>query len=271
MSSDNSRTMKCAAIIASIAMGIIAGAIAKSIIFGVLLAAVLISYFQKVNPFEEDIEVDEKRHGVQVPSRGTDAHAYTPTNISLDFRRDGTGESSLAETEYFCAIAGAKYRNNSEFGFIGYVKPDTSNAYDKSAIGIYRLDGTLIGYLPKDEQADYRAWSNRDILPCVGIIYEGYNGDLRGSVKIIDADRPTTEVHIIKFVIWIVKNHGRGYIPREYKQYSSFRGDTDDAWIEYLMDVCDTRNEERKALAKAKRDRIKRAKAAITTSEDKGE
>lgn len=248
MSIDNSRTAKCAAIIASIAMGIIAGAIAKSIILGVLLAAVLISFIQKVNPFEEDIEVDEKLHGVQAPSR------WSP---SIDFRRDGTGGSTLAETEYSCAIAGAKYRNNSEFGFIGYTKPDPSNEYDKRAIGIYRLDGTLIGYLPKDEQADYRAWSNRNILPCVGIIYEGYNGDLRGSVKIIDADRPTTEVHIIKFVIWIVKKHGRGYIPREYKQYSSFRGYTDDAWIEHLMDVCDTINEDRKALAKAKRDRIK--------------
>ena len=262
MSSDNSRTMKCAAIIASIALGIIAGAIAKSIIVGVLLAAVLISFFQKVNPFEELVVVDEKRHGAQVPSR------WSP---SIDFRPSGTGGSTLAETEYSCAIAGVKYRNNSEFGFIGYAKPDPSNEYDKRAIGIYRLDGTLIGYLPKDEQTDYRAWSNRNILPCVGIVYEGYNGDLRGRVKIIDADRPTTEVHIIKFVIWIVKNHGRGYIPREYKQYSSFRGYTDDAWIEHLMDVCDERNEDRKALAKAKRDRIKRAKATITTSEDKGE
>lgn len=253
----------CAAIIGAIVAGFIVGAMAESFFAGALLAIVLISFFTKVsNPFAEITDA---------PSRGTDAHAYTPTNISLDFRRDGTEGSTLAETEYSCAIAGAKYRNNSEFGFIGYTKPDPSNEYDKRAIGIYRLDGTLIGYLPKDEQADYRAWSNRNILPCVGIIYEGYNGDLRGSVKIIDADRPTTEVHIIKFVIWIVKKHGRGYIPREYKQYSSFRGYTDDAWIEHLMDVCDTINEDRKALAKAKRDRIKRAKAAITTPEDKGE
>lgn len=263
MSSNNNIKTHGVAVIGAIVIGFIVGAIVQSVWVGLIAAAILMWVFLKASNSGVDV-IDDLTN--------EDSEQITiSANIPFEFRPDGTGESTLTATEYSCAIAGAKYRNNSEFGFIGYVKPDPNNAYDKRAIGIYRLDGGLVGYVPKDEQSDLRSWSNRVVLPCVGIIHEGYNGSLRGRVKVIDADRLTTEIHIIKYVLWIAKNHGRAYIPREYKQNTQFHGLTSDAWIEHLIDVYEAKDEERKTRAKEKRQRIKKAKAAIATYQEKGE
>ena len=77
--------------------------------------------------------------------------------------------------DYFCKIAGVQYRNDARDigGFLGYVCSEPTNPHDKNAIAVYRNDGKLIGYIPKDEIKDFREWSAKDNLPCVGFIKDG--------------------------------------------------------------------------------------------------
>lgn len=67
----------------------------------------------------------------------------------------------LTDDDFFCKIAGASHHCDDDDigGFIGYVKHDADNRYDKNAHGIYNLDGKLLGFIPKDELPDYVEFS----------------------------------------------------------------------------------------------------------------
>lgn len=168
----------------------------------------------------------------------------------FEFRVEGTGHRSLRDSEYFCHIAGVEHRNDTEGAFIGHVCPDPSNPYDENAIGVYRLNGELVGYIPKAEQNDYNNWTDKDDLPCIGFYTYGYNGKLRGKVKVIDADRTLTEIHIIKFVIWLIENHGVDFIPSDYYANSSATGHSEKAWLDHLEDCLAERQTARKSIDK---------------------
>lgn len=168
----------------------------------------------------------------------------------FEFRADGTGYRSLRDSEYFCHIAGVEHRNADEGAFIGHVCPDPSNSYDENAIGVYRLNGELVGYIPKTEQKDYKNWTDKKDLPCIGFYTYGYNGKLQGKVKVIDADRTLTEIHIIKFVIWLIEKHGVDFIPSEYFVYSSATRHSEDAWLDHLEDCLAERQTARKSIDK---------------------
>lgn len=155
----------------------------------------------------------------------------TPDSV---YRPDGTGAQTLGETEYFCKIAGAHHRNKDEGAFIGVVTNDPDNEYDKNAIAIYRNDGKLMGYIPRDEQRDFRKWSNRDPLPCIGYVRYGDYVDMYGSVKVIDADKRLTELHIMKFVRWLVENYGVQFIPNDFTVNSATPPKTKEEWLDYL-------------------------------------
>lgn len=150
------------------------------------------------------------------------------------YRPDGTGAQTLGETEYFCKIAGAHHRNKDEGAFIGVVTNDPDNEYDKNAIAIYRNDGKLMGYIPREEQRDFRKWSDRDPLPCVGYVRYGDYVDMYGSVKVIDADQRLTELHIMKFVRWLIENYGVDFIPNDFTVDSATPPKTKEEWLEYL-------------------------------------
>lgn len=158
-------------------------------------------------------------------------------NSLITFRPDGTGGRTLQETEYFCSIAGVHYRYDYEDSFIGYAQFDPYNEFDSNAIAIYTLSGKLVGYIPKVEQKDYRRWTDRETLPCIGIIREGYDGKYRGKVKVIDADRSLTERHIIKFVIWMVDKYGVAFVPKEFKAHYKGCCKTQDEWLKYLDEL----------------------------------
>lgn len=143
--------------------------------------------------------------------------------------------------EYFCKIAGVQYRNDAQDigGFLGYVCSEPTNPHDKNAIAIYRNDGKLIGYIPKDEIKDFREWSAKDNLPCVGFIKDGDDVELYGKVKVLDTDADETELEIAKFVKWLVSNFGVKFIP------VGFNADTDETlrtkkdWLAFLNKYID--------------------------------
>lgn len=143
--------------------------------------------------------------------------------------------------DYFCKIAGVQYRNDVQDigGFLGYVCSEPTNPHDKNAIAIYRNDGKLIGYIPKDEIKDFREWSAKDNLPCVGFIKDGDDVELYGKVKVLDTDADETELEVVKFVKWLVSNFGVKFIP------VGFNADTDETlrtkkdWLAFLNKYID--------------------------------
>lgn len=148
--------------------------------------------------------------------------------------------------DYLCKIAGVQYRNNAQDigGFLGYVCFEPTNPYDKNAVAIYRNDGKHVGYIPKDETKDFREWSGKDNLPCVGYIKAGDEVALYGKVKVIDTDADETELEVIKFVKWLVSNFGVKFIP------VGFNADTDKTlrtkkdWLAFLTEYIDEKENE---------------------------
>lgn len=138
--------------------------------------------------------------------------------------------------DYFCKIAGVQYRNDVQDigGFLGYVCSEPTNPHDKNAIAIYRNDGKLIGYIPKDEIKDFREWSAKDNLPCVGFIKDGDDVELYGKVKVLDTDADETELEIVKFVKWLVSNFGVKFIPVGFNADTGETLRTKKDWLAFL-------------------------------------
>lgn len=182
----------------------------------------------------------------------------TPT-FSDDLINNATDYSralTLRETEYFCSIAGVSHHNNEDNigGFIGYCMADPNNRYDKNAIGIYESGGRLVGYIPKDEQKDFRVWSKRNPLPCIGFI-EVFDDRLRGKVKVIDACPELTELHVFKFVRWLILNHGKRFIPGGLQIKKNVVLITENQWLDFIEECIAESNEAVKALRKASTNR----------------
>lgn len=143
--------------------------------------------------------------------------------------------------DYFCKIAGVQYRNDVQDigGFLGYVCSEPTNPHDKNAIAIYRNDGKLIGYIPKDEIKDFREWSAKDNLPCVGFIKDGDDVELYGKVKVLDTDADETELEIVKFVKWLVSNFGVKFIPVGFNADTGETLRTKKDWLAFLNKYID--------------------------------
>ena len=138
--------------------------------------------------------------------------------------------------DYFCAIAGVQYHNSTQDigGFIGFVCPEPTNAYDKNAIAIYNFDKKLVGYIPKNEQKAFREWSSKDTLLCVGFVAKGDNAPLYGKVKVIDGDPDETEFEVIRFTKWLVSNFGVKFIPKGFNVNTDKELRTKKDWLEFL-------------------------------------
>lgn len=151
-----------------------------------------------------------------------------------------------ASPDYFCKIAGVQYRNDAQDigGFLGYVSSEPTNPHDKNAIAIYRNDGKRIGYIPKDEVKDFREWSAKENLPCVGFIKDGDEVALYGKVKIIDADPDETDLEIVKFVKWLVSNFGVKFIPVGFNVDTDKTLRTKKDWLAFLTEYIDEKENE---------------------------
>ena len=189
----------------------------------------------------------------------------------IELRKAGEGARTLIDTEFFCRIAGVEHHKNECGAFIGFVCAEPDNKYDKNAIAVYDEDSKLVGYIPRSEHLRFREWrSEVRVLPCIGFIEDQFNnGALRGKVKVIDSDRITTEVHIIKFVIWLINNYDTSYIPKLYRTYSSCTARSADKWLNHLSDVLATKDAERKELnRKIKKEQALRDKDSACAHEN---
>lgn len=140
--------------------------------------------------------------------------------------------------DYSTYIAGINYRCNAGDigGFIGTVKPDLNNKYDKNAIAIYRGDGKLLGYIPKDETRHIRRWGV-GVAICVGYVKEGDDAPLYGRVKIYSLLDNGAMIEIARYIKWLINNHGVEYAPKELN--TSGIGADIDAWHAMLDDIID--------------------------------
>lgn len=157
--------------------------------------------------------------------------------VSATSENDDSDEDDEADSvEYYTRIAGAKYRNTAKDigGFIGYVRSEPHNEHDPNAIAIYRNDGKHMGYIPKAEQETYREWSCKDNLPCVGYIVEGYDVEIFGKVKVIDADKTTTIIEMVEYIAWMVNKHGKAFVPKGVRVDSPTQPHTQEEWLEVL-------------------------------------
>lgn len=141
-----------------------------------------------------------------------------------------------ADGTYYTKIAGVQYHNGKKDigGFLGYVCSEPNNLYDKNAIAVYRNDNKLLGYISKDEVADYRKWSAKENLPCVGFIKAGDDVPLFGKVKIIDTDKDETDLIVAQYVKWIVSNFGTKFIPNGFSVNTDKELRTKTDWIDFL-------------------------------------
>lgn len=174
------------------------------------------------------------------PKKIKSVETETPES-KVSFSVEVSGDPS-----YFCKIAGVQYRNDVQDigGFLGYVCSEPNNPHDKNAIAIYRNDGKLIGYIPKDETKDFREWSTKENLPCVGFIKDGDEVALYGKVKVIDADADETELEIVKFVKWLVSNFGVKFIPFGFKVNTDTPPRTKKDWLAFLTEYIDKKENE---------------------------
>lgn len=146
--------------------------------------------------------------------------------------------SGDADGAFFCKIAGVQHRcdENDIGGFVGYVKPEPENEYDKNAQAVYRNDGKKVGYIPRDEQPGYLAFSEGKRCVCVGFIKKGDEVPLFGKVKVFDAPDEQATLGGIKFVLWMIKNLGLKYIPADFNVKSEKPLKTKAQWIAFLED-----------------------------------
>lgn len=137
-----------------------------------------------------------------------------------------TGDNS---EDYSTYIAGINYRCDAGDigGFIGTVKPDRGNKYDKNALAIYRGDGKHLGYIPKNETRYIRKWGDGVVI-CVGYIKEGDDAPLYGRVKVYSLLDNGAMIEIARYLKWLINNHGVEYAPRELN--ASGIGADADAW-----------------------------------------
>ena len=138
--------------------------------------------------------------------------------------------------DYSTYIAGINYRCNAGDigGFIGTVKPDRANKYDKNALAIYRGDGKHLGFIPKNETRHIRKWGDGAVI-CVGYVKEGDDAPLYGRVKIYSRLDNGAMIEIARYIKWLIDNHGVEYAPKELNAPGI--GADADAWHAMLDDI----------------------------------
>lgn len=167
--------------------------------------------------------------------------------VELSIQGDNLDDPDIEDDEeeeevYFdTSIAGVSFRNDEKDfgGFLGFVRSDPTNEHDPNAIAIYRNDNKLIGYIPKEDIEEFRAWSHKDNLLCVGFMTNNQHVDIYGKVKIIDADKRTTKLEIVKYVAWLVSNFGVSFVPLGFRVEGRTQPRTKAAWLDVLYKYID--------------------------------
>lgn len=180
-----------------------------------------------------DLDELERREERKTKSKSTKAQDEEEEE---DFEDDEDDELS-----YYTRIAGAQYNTSyaDVGGFLGYVRSEPDNKHDPNAIGIYRNDNKLMGHIAKVELEDFRAWSGKENLPCVGYITRGTQVERYGKVKIIDTHKSLSIVEMVRFVAWMVNKFGVDYIPKGLVVNTSKELRTKAQWLDALYQFVD--------------------------------
>ena len=160
----------------------------------------------------------------------------TTKSITIEIPANKLLSSNFADGTYYTKIAGVQHHSGKQDigGFLGYVCSEPNNPYDKNAIAIYRNDNKLLGYIPKDETADFRKWSDKENLPCIGFIKAGDEVPRFGKVKIIDTDKDEVDLIVAKYVRWLISNFGTKFIPNGFSVGTDKELQTKTDWIDFL-------------------------------------
>ena len=182
------------------------------------------------------IDLDELECREERKNKSTKAQSEDNGDDDDDFEDDEEDELS-----YYTRIAGAQYNTSyaDVGGFLGYVRSEPDNKHDPNAIGIYRNDHKLMGHIAKVELEDFRAWSGKENLPCVGYITRGTQVERYGKVKIIDTHKSLSIVEMVRFVAWMVNKFGVDYIPKGLVVNTSKELRTEAQWLEVLYKFVD--------------------------------
>lgn len=184
-----------------------------------------------------DLDELERREERKNKSKSTKAQDEDDEDDDDDDFEDDEDD----ELSYYTRIAGAQYNTSyaDVGGFIGYVRSEPDNKHDPNAIGIYRNDHKLMGHIAKVELEDFRAWSGKENLPCVGYITRGTQVERYGKVKIIDTHKSLSIVEMVRFVAWMVNKFGVDYIPKGLVVNTSKELRTEAQWLEALYKFVD--------------------------------
>lgn len=220
----------------SIILAFIVGIATDSLLLGVIVIVIGLIIIIKRTP-KTNNEFDP--YGSMPAS--SDAVQLIINNGSSGDDDEDEDEDEEDEIEYVTKIAGVTFNNDESDvgGFLGYVRSDPNNPHDPDAIAIYRTDNKLVGYIPRDEQGEYRSWSAKENLPCIGFIAEGDEVDLYGQVKIVDADKSTTTLELVKYAAWLISNFGVKFAPRGLKITGTTNLRTKDQWLSALYKYID--------------------------------
>jgi hypothetical protein len=185
-----------------------------------------------------DLDELERREERKNKSKSTKAQSEDNGDEDDD---DDFEDDEEDELSYYTRIAGAKYNTSyaDVGGFLGYVRSEPDNKHDPNAIGIYRNDHKLMGHIAKAELEDFRAWSGKENLPCVGYITRGTQVERYGKVKIIDTHKSLSIVEMVRFVAWMVNKFGVDYIPKGLVVNTSKELRTEAQWLEVLYKFVD--------------------------------
>lgn len=183
------------------------------------------------------IDLDELERREERKNKSTRTKAQDEDDDEDDDFEDDEDD----ELSYYTRIAGVKYNTSyaDVGGFLGYVRSEPDNKHDPNAIGIYRNDHKLIGHIAKVELEDFRAWSGKENLPCVGYITRGTQVERYGKVKIIDTHKSLSIVEMVRFVAWMVNKFGVDYIPKGLVVNTSKELRTEAQWLDALYKFVD--------------------------------
>lgn len=111
-------------------------------------------------------------------------------------------------------IAGMRYHFKPKklYNFItGFAVPVNDNKYDANAVALFSSDGSLLGYVPKDESKEYRQWCGGNVYPLVGHIVPGDECD--------GMNNPNDENMVWHSNVKILKPFNEEYVKDETERY----------------------------------------------------
>lgn len=187
--------------------------IVSSLLLFAVLVFLIFWYFLSPDVRYNKNEAEQQKKAGQYDCSNTNVPVF---NFKvLDIETDDYG------TEYMKTyIAGVNHHcDESDIGgYIGFVKHEPNNKYDKEAMAIISTEGKLLGYIPKAEKEKFTSKGSLDTWSFVGYVEKGDDYPVHGRIKILFTNNQNQmEASITSYVEWLVRKKGVKYIPSSFK------------------------------------------------------